>query len=80
MENNPTAVLDIVTGVVEDTENNDCNHNKPLETLKCRFDYPFSINDRGMCMRLRECILEHNKEGHPTFEYELCMDSILNER
>ena len=39
-----------MTGVVEETENNDCNRNESLEYVKCRFDDPLPINDRVTCL------------------------------
>ena len=34
------------------------SENGPLKPLECRFDYPLPINDTGICLKERECILE----------------------
>ena len=39
-DNNPTDVLDSMTIVIDETENNGCNQNEPLEPVKCRFNCP----------------------------------------
>ena len=78
-ENNSTNVLDSMTDIVEETENNGHNQNGPLEPVKCRFDYPLQINDRGTCLRVREYIQEYDRD-YPTLRYELCMNSQCNDR
>ena len=69
-----------MTCVVENTKNISCDENGTLEPLNYRFDYPFPINDSGMCLRVRECILEYDKEERTTFGYKLHMNSIRNDR
>ena len=49
-ENNHTAVLDSMTGVVVENKINGCDWNEPLELDKCRFYHPLQINDRGVCV------------------------------
>ena len=74
------GVLDSMTGVVENNENDRCNENGPVKPPICRFDYPLQINNMGMCMKVSANILDYDEEENPTLGYKLRMNSLHNGR
>ena len=78
--NNPTAVLDSMTAVVENVENVTRTEDGPVEPPICRFGYPLPLNTTGTCMKVSEYIIDYDVEGNPTFGYELNMNSLRNDR
>ena len=51
-----------MTAVVENVKNLSRAEDGPIEPLICGFGYPLPINTTGMCMKVREYILDYDEE------------------
>ena len=60
---------------MDESNDNGCKQNEPLKHVKCRFDYPLPINGKGMCLAVREYLLDYS-EVFPVFRYKLIMNRL----